>query len=202
MVEPAVTQPEPESCPELVVEYYPDTQTLVVDDNQRRCDGEDIAHGLTVFYDAADKALGFVLEGAELELPAFVAAVRAADEQRPENPPPAGKRPAKGGETRPEPCRQGSRQGIELPPLPAVVEEYCRETDTLIIHFGAELASRKPVARGLAVFYDAAGQVAGFRLQPALTCLQPLAATVRAKARGDAVASRYTNYPTKEEQKP
>ena len=81
-----------------------------------------------------------------------------------------------------------------------MVEEYCRETDTLIIHFGAELASRKPVARGLAVFYDAAGNVSGFRLQPALTCLQPLAAAVRAKARGDAVASRYANYPPKEEQ--
>ena len=195
MVEPTVTQPEPESLPELVVEYYPDTQTLVVDDNQRRCDGEDIAHGLTVFYDAADKVLGFVLEGAELKLPAFVAAVLETAERQPENTPTAGKRSAKGAETRPEPWRHG----IELPPLPAVVEEYCRETDTLIIPFGAELASRKPVAPGLAVFYDAAGQVSGFRLQPALTCLQPLAAAVRAKARGDAVASRYANYPTKEE---
>ena len=81
MAEPAVTQTEPESLPELVVEYYPDTQTLVVDDNQKRCDGEDIAHGLTVFYDAADNVLGFVLEGAELKLPAFVAAVREADEE-------------------------------------------------------------------------------------------------------------------------
>ena len=198
MAEPAVTQPEPESLPELVVEYYPATKTLVVDDNQRRCDGEDIAHGLTVFYDAADNVLGFVLEGAELKLPAFVAAVRAADREQPENTPAAGKRSAKGAETRPEPWRQG----IELPPLPAVVEEYCRETDTLIIPFGAELASRKPVARGLTVFYDAAGQVSGFRLQPARTCLQPLAAAVRAKARGDAVASRYANYPTKEERKP
>lgn len=197
MAEPAVTQPgpEPESWPELVVEYYPDTKTLVVDDNQKRCDGEDIAHGLTVFYDAADKVLGFVLEGAELKLPAFVAAALEATERQPENTPAAGKRSAKGAETRPEPWRHG----IELPPLPAVVEEYCRETDTLIIPFGAELASRKPVARGLAVFYDAAGQVSGFRLQPALTCLQPLAAAVRAKARGDAVASRYANYPTKEE---
>ena len=81
MAESPVTQPEPESLPELVVEYYPDTKTLVVDDNQRRCDGEDIAHGLTVFYDAADRVLGFVLEGAELELPAFVAAIREAAEQ-------------------------------------------------------------------------------------------------------------------------
>ena len=195
MAEPAVTQPEPESWPELVVEYYPATQTLVVDDNQKRCDGEDIAHGLTVFYDAADKALGFVLEGAELELPAFVAAARETVEQQPENPPAAEKRAAKGGETRPEPCRHWA----ELPPLPAVVEEYRRETDTLIIHFGSELASRKPVARGLTVFYDAAGQVSGFQLQPARTRLQPLAAAVRAKARGDAVQPRYTNYPTKEE---
>ena len=81
MAESAVTQPEPESLPELVVEYYPDTKTLVVDANQKRCDGEDIAQGLTVFYDAADNVLGFVLEGAELELPAFVAAVRESDEE-------------------------------------------------------------------------------------------------------------------------
>lgn len=74
MAEPAVTQPEPNPLPELVVEYYPETQTLVVDDNQQRSEGEDIARGMTVFYDAADKVLGFVLEGAELNLPAFVAA--------------------------------------------------------------------------------------------------------------------------------
>ena len=96
MAEPAVTQPEPEpaSLPELVVEYYPATQTLVVDDNQKRCDGEDIAHGLTVFYDAADQVLGFVLEGAELKLPAFVAAALETAEQQPENKPAAGKRSA------------------------------------------------------------------------------------------------------------
>lgn len=81
MAEPAVTQTEPESLPELVVEYYPDTKTLVVDDNQKRCDGEDIARGLTVFYDAADNVLGFVLEGTELHLPAFVvAALETAEE--------------------------------------------------------------------------------------------------------------------------
>ena len=96
MTEPTVTQPEPESesLPELVVEYYPDTKTLVVDDNQKRCDGEDIARGLTVFYDAAGKVLGFVLEGAELELPAFVAAAIETAEQQPENTPTAGKRSA------------------------------------------------------------------------------------------------------------
>ena len=89
-------------------------------------------------------------------------------------------------------------QWVELPPLPAVVEEYQGETDTLIIHFGAELASSKPVARGLAVFYDAAGNVSGFRLKPALTLLQPLAAAVRAKSRGGVVPGRYANYPDKE----
>ena len=81
MAEPAVTQPEPEPLPELVVEYYPDTQTLVVDDNQKRSEGEDIARGLTVFYDAADHVLGFVLEGSERSLPAFVAAALAAAEE-------------------------------------------------------------------------------------------------------------------------
>lgn len=87
-------------------------------------------------------------------------------------------------------------QGVELPPLPAVVEEYHRETDTLIIHFGAELASGKAVARGLAVFYDADGKVSGFRLQPALVRLKPLADAVRAKSRGAAGQSRYANYPS------
>ena len=94
MAESSVTQTEPESLPELVVEYYPDTKTLVVDDNQRRCDGEDIARGLTVFYDAADQVLGFVLEGAELKLPAFVAVALETAELQPQNQPAAGKRSA------------------------------------------------------------------------------------------------------------
>ena len=72
-------------------------------------------------------------------------------------------------------------KGIELPPLPEVVEEYAPETDTLLIHWGGDWATSKPVARGLTVFFDAAGEVSGFRLESAMTLLEPLVAAVRAK---------------------
>ena len=72
-------------------------------------------------------------------------------------------------------------KGIELPPLPEVVDEYAPETDTLLIHWGGELATSKPVARGLTVFFDAAGEVSGFRLESAMTLLEPLVAAVKAK---------------------
>lgn len=81
MAEPAVTQPEPEPLPEVFSEYYTDTGTLVVHTEEKWSEGEDIARGLTVFYDAADHVLGFVLEGAELDLPAFVAAALDAAEE-------------------------------------------------------------------------------------------------------------------------
>lgn len=75
-------------------------------------------------------------------------------------------------------------KGIELPPLPEVVTEYSTETDILLIRWDAELATSKPVAKGVTVFYDAAGAVAGFRLESAMTLLKPLADAVRAKLKG------------------
>ena len=72
-------------------------------------------------------------------------------------------------------------KGIELPPLPEVVAEYAPETDILLIRWDAELATSKPVARGVTVFYDAAGAVAGFRLESAMTLLKPLVDAVRDK---------------------
>lgn len=81
MAKPAVTHPESEPLPEPVVEYYPDTKTLVVDNGQRRWEGEDMAHGLTVFYDEQDNVQGFTMESAEFLLKSFVAALRAQAEQ-------------------------------------------------------------------------------------------------------------------------
>ena len=81
MAKPTVTQPEPEPLPATVVEYYPDTQTLVVDNGRRRWEGEDMAHGLTVFYDEQDHVQGFTMESAEFLLKPFVAAIRAQAEQ-------------------------------------------------------------------------------------------------------------------------
>ena len=81
MAKPAVTQHEPEPLPDPVVEYYPDTQTLVVDNGRRRWEGEDMAHGLTVFYDDQDNVQGFTMEGAEFLLKPFVAAIHAQAEQ-------------------------------------------------------------------------------------------------------------------------
>ena len=81
MAKPAVTHPEPEPLPEPVVEYYPSTQTLVVDNGRRRWEGETMAHGLVVFYDHQDNVQGFTMESAEFLLKSFVAAIRAQAEQ-------------------------------------------------------------------------------------------------------------------------
>lgn len=81
MAKPAVTRTEPEPLPEPVVKYYPDTQTLVVDNKRRILEGEDMAHGLTVFYDHQDNVQGFTMESAEFLLKSFVAAIHAQAEQ-------------------------------------------------------------------------------------------------------------------------
>ena len=81
MAKPAVTQPEPEPLPAAVVKYYPDTQTLVVDNGRRRWEGETMAHGLVVFYDHQDNVQGFTMESAEFLLKSFVAAIHAQAEQ-------------------------------------------------------------------------------------------------------------------------
>lgn len=81
MAKPAVTHHEPEPLPEVLVDYYPDTGTLVVENGQRRWEGETIAHGLVVFYDEQDAVLGFTLESTEFLLKSFVAAIRAQAEQ-------------------------------------------------------------------------------------------------------------------------
>ena len=81
MAKPAVTHHEPDPLPEVVVEYYPSTETLVVDNGQRRWEGETIAHGLVVFYDRQDNVQGFTLEATEFLLKSFVAAIRSQVEQ-------------------------------------------------------------------------------------------------------------------------
>ena len=75
MVKPVVKQGELEPLPDILVEYYPDTETLVVETGGQRAEGEDIARGLTVFYDHDNKVAGFTLESAELLLKPFVNAV-------------------------------------------------------------------------------------------------------------------------------
>ena len=59
---------ELEPLPEVIVSYSPDTQTLSVNNGAGTADGEDIARGLTVFYDAEGNVAGFVLESTELLL--------------------------------------------------------------------------------------------------------------------------------------
>lgn len=77
-----------EPLPDLIVEYYPDTETLILDTGARWSDGAEIARGLTVFYDAdhaADldnNAAGFRVESAALLLKPLVDA--ALDKYRQE----------------------------------------------------------------------------------------------------------------------
>ena len=71
-----------EPLPDLIVEYYPDTETLILDTGARWSDGAEIAGGLTVFYDADhaaepdNNAAGFRVESAALLLKSLVDAAR------------------------------------------------------------------------------------------------------------------------------
>ena len=51
-----------DSLPEVVASYAPDTRTLSLHNGLKTSDGEEIARGLTVFYDEQGSPAGFVLE--------------------------------------------------------------------------------------------------------------------------------------------
>ena len=68
------------------VRYYPDTQTLVIENGGRRAEGEHFAKGVMVFYTteesapdagavAAPTVSGLTIEGAEQALKTFVDAI-------------------------------------------------------------------------------------------------------------------------------
>jgi uncharacterized protein YuzE len=77
---------ELEPLPELLTEYYPDTQTLVLETGARRAEGEEIAKGVVVFYDHDNNVVGITVESAEFLLKPLVDAVLA--KQRGEANPP------------------------------------------------------------------------------------------------------------------
>ena len=77
MVKPVVKHVELEPLPKVGSQYFPDTETLIVDIGKPWGEGEDIGHGLTVFYDRDNNVAGFTLECAELLLKPFVDAVLA-----------------------------------------------------------------------------------------------------------------------------
>jgi hypothetical protein len=57
---------ELEPLPEVEVYYTPETQTLSIQNGLRVKDGEEMARGLTAFYDAEGSLVAIDLESAEL----------------------------------------------------------------------------------------------------------------------------------------
>lgn len=86
MVNKSLKTVELDPLPELFVEYYHDTGTLVLETGAKRAEGEEIAKGLVVFYDKDNSVVGFTLECSEILLKPFVEAILA--EQRGEPIPP------------------------------------------------------------------------------------------------------------------
>lgn len=74
---PIVKHIELEPLPNVLTFYYPDSDTLVLETGAKRAEGQDIAHGLTVFYDHDDNVVGFTIECAELLLKPMLDSIRA-----------------------------------------------------------------------------------------------------------------------------
>ncbi len=74
---------------EPTVLYYPDTQTLVIENGERRAEGEHVAKGVVVFYAAEEgeeldhDVSGITIENAEVTLKPFVDAILAKYGARP-----------------------------------------------------------------------------------------------------------------------
>lgn len=67
---------ELEPLPEAQVVYAPETRTLSIQNGQRVKDGEEIAKGVTAFYDADGSLAAIDLESAELLLKPFLDALQ------------------------------------------------------------------------------------------------------------------------------
>lgn len=67
---------ELEPLPEAQVVYAPETRTLSIQNGLRVKDGEEIAQGVTAFYDADGSLVAIDLESAELLLKPFLDAVQ------------------------------------------------------------------------------------------------------------------------------
>lgn len=78
-----VEQIEIEPAPAINVEYFPDTQTLVVDIGKKWGEGEQIGKEFVVFYDHDNNVAGFTLDSAEAWLKPFVDAILAKQRGEP-----------------------------------------------------------------------------------------------------------------------
>ena len=79
----AIRHRQLEPLPEVEVYYTPETQTLSIQNGLRVKDGEEIAKGLTAFYDAEGSLVAIDLESAELLLKPFLDAVRRKAKEKP-----------------------------------------------------------------------------------------------------------------------
>lgn len=75
MAERIIKSEQLEPLPELIAEYYPDTDTLVLETGAKRTEGEEIARGVVVFFDQDGKVVGVTVECAEILLKPFVDAL-------------------------------------------------------------------------------------------------------------------------------
>ncbi len=68
--------------PEPIVTYYPDSQSLRIETGKPQVDGETIANGVVVFYDAEDSnsVSGIYIYGAEALLKPVIESALARDQ--------------------------------------------------------------------------------------------------------------------------
>jgi hypothetical protein len=90
---------------------------------------------------------------------------------------------------------KNSNNPQELEPLPEVIVSYSADTQTLSIHSGAGTADGEDMARGLTVFYDAEGNVAGFVLESTELLAQTAPGCCPVQERGIAQGYKFMRFP-------
>jgi uncharacterized protein YuzE len=135
----------------LMIQYSPDVDFLTLWNGVQSGGGEDVAAGLTVFFDKTDTSVvSFTVESAVRELTPILFGVEATL-----------------GTVRSKVEQKGY---LEDTPL---LIEYNPVSDTLRLWNGREVSDQQSVADSLAADFDGSGEVIGFTLKRATAQLKP-----------------------------
>ena len=136
----------------LIIQYYGDVDFLTLWNGRQTGDGEDVAAGLTAFYDNLDAAVvSFTIQGAVKDLTPVLYRKESAVGQ---------------------PVRRKVGQKGYLEDVPLLID-YLPVSDTLRLWNGRRVARTQAVADTLVAEFDGEDEVVGFTMERAASQLKP-----------------------------